>query len=216
VSPAHLNLYLSVVLRPALAPSELARVTLVAAVATAQAIESATGLEPEIKWPNDILLGGRKTVGILTELEAEADRVRFAILGIGVNLNAGEGDFPPELRGKATSLALASGRHIDRAEFTGRLLEALDGAYDELLTRGFDGLKKRYEAYHGLVGRRVRVEGAARATGTVRGIDADGALLLDGPRGPERIVAGEVTLTGGYRQAKRRRRATLALPRPRA
>ncbi len=199
VSPAHRNLYLSVVLRPPLSPLEVSCLTLVAAVAVAEAIGETVALRPAIKWPNDVLLGGRKVAGILTELDAEAERVRHVILGIGVNLNATVHDFPPELRGKASSLALAAEQSIDRAAFTGRLLTHLDRDYAELLDHGFAGLRSRYEAYHCLPGRRVTVEGSARLSGVVRGIDAQGALLVEGPGGVERVVAGEVTLRGAYR-----------------
>jgi len=202
-SPAHLNLYLSLLLRPPLAPAEVPRLTLVAAVAAAEAIEATIGEPPGIKWPNDVLLGGRKAVGILTELEAESERVRFAIVGIGVNVNATAADFPPELRRKATSLALAGGHPIDRAAFAGRLLARLEADYGELVRRGFDALRRRYERYHVLPGRRVRVQGAQALAGTVRGIDADGALLVAGRHGVERVVGGEVTLVGAYGGAAR-------------
>lgn len=198
-SPPRLNLYLSVVLRPPMPPVDVPLLALVAAVAVAEAIAAETGLRAEIKWPNDVLLGGRKAAGILTELEAEADRVRFVVLGIGVNLNAGRDDLPPELRDKATSLARECGRPVDRAGFTARLLERLDADYDELLAAGFTGLRRRYEERHALTGRWVAVEGARRIEGEVRGIDADGALLVETTAGVERVLSGEVTLAGAYR-----------------
>lgn len=199
-SPARLNLYLSVVLRPELPPAEVPRIALVAAIAVAEAIEQTSALEPSIKWPNDVLLGGRKTAGILTELEAEAEQVRFVVLGIGVNLNATREDFPPELRDKATSLALEAGQPVDRAAFASALLARLDVDYDELLVRGFGGLRGRYEARHALAGRRVTVAGARGVEGTVRGIDEEGALLLETDRGVERVFSGEVTLESAYRR----------------
>ena len=199
VSPAGVNLYLSVVLRPVLPPTEVPRLTLVAAVALAEAVGDTVDLPPEIKWPNDLLIGGRKVAGILTELEAEADRVRFVVLGIGVNLNARAADFPPELRRKASSLLLASGRRVDRAAFAGRLLTRLDRAYDRLMTRGFAALRPDYERFHVLPGRRVVVEGNPRVEGVVLGIDDDGALRIETAEGVVRVVAGEVTLRGTYR-----------------
>jgi BirA family transcriptional regulator, biotin operon repressor / biotin---[acetyl-CoA-carboxylase] ligase len=216
VSPAHRNAYLSLILRPPLPPNALSQLTLVAAVALAETIEAESGIRPGIKWPNDVILSGRKVAGILTELEAEAEQVRFVILGIGVNLNASLADFPPELRRKATSLALAAGRPVDRAAFAGRLLAALEAAYEEFLACGFAGLRERYESFHALVGRRVRVEGARPSAGVVRGIDADGALLVEGARGIERVFAGEVSLAGVYSEPRKRSRSTLALPRSRA
>ena len=198
-SPPGLNLYLSVVLRPALSPVEVPRLTLAAAVAVADAIVAATGLDPAITWPNDVLLGGRKVAGILTEPEAEAERVRFVVVGIGVNLNSLEIDFPPELRDKATSLAIAAGRGVDRAAFTGALLGTLDEVYGEMLRSGFGGLRARYESFHTLPGRRVVVGGGRPITGVVRGIDEAGALLVETADGVERILSGEVTLESTYR-----------------
>lgn len=198
-SPSHKNLYLSLVLRPDLAPTSVAQITLVAAVAVARAIVAAAPeLDPRIKWPNDLLLGERKTAGILTELDAEVDRVRFVVLGIGVNLNAEVEDFPQELRDKATSLKLCCGRDIQRAAFTGRLLGELESLYEEFLRAGFVALRAEYEGRHGYVGRRVRVSGAGDPSGVVRGIDDSGALLLETADGVRRIVAGEVTLEGNY------------------
>jgi len=198
-SPARLNLYLSVVLRPPLSPIEVPRLTLAAAVAVADAIASTTGLRPGIKWPNDVLLGDRKTCGILTELEAEAERVRFVVVGIGVNLNARPEDFPPELRGKATSLLIELGHPIDRAAFTGALLSALDEVYGEFLRGGFAAIRERYESWHGLRGRRVAIEGGPGVEGVVRGVDEEGALVVETGDGPVRVLSGEVSLSGAYR-----------------
>jgi BirA family transcriptional regulator, biotin operon repressor / biotin---[acetyl-CoA-carboxylase] ligase len=125
--------------------------------------------------------------------------VRFVILGIGVNLNARRDDFPPELRTKATSLALVAGRPIDRACFTGRLLTQLERRYGEFCRNGFAKIAPVYERFHCLAGRRVRVEGGVRRVGTARGIDASGALLVECGGRLERVVAGEVTLAGSYR-----------------
>jgi len=197
-SPAGVNLYASVVLRPSVPPIEVPRLTLVAGIAVADAIVATAPLRPAIKWPNDVLLAGRKVAGVLTELEAEAERVRFVIVGIGVNLNAGASDFPPELADKATSVALASGAPVDRAAFAGRLLGALDPLYEEFLRGGFVALRPRYDAYHCLPGRRVTIDGRPPITGTVRGVDDEGALLVEDGGVVRRVVSGEVTLTGTY------------------
>lgn len=205
VSPASVNLYASIVLKPRIPPLEVPRLTLVAGLAVAEAIRDSGPFEPRIKWPNDVLLDGRKVAGILTELEAEADRVRFVIVGIGVNLNATRADFPPELRTKATSLALASGAPVDRAAFTGRLLTRLDAAYAAFLDGGFAALRHRYEELHGLVGLAVTIDGTPPLAGTVRGVDDGGALLVETAGGIERVVSGEVTLRNAYRKLRRGR-----------
>src|SRR5690606_30796939 len=104
-SPPGKNLYCSLVLRPELPPARAAELTLVAAVALAETLRDA-GVNAEIKWPNDVQVGGKKIAGILTELSADTEKVHFVIVGIGVNLNCDAGDFPPELRETATSLKL--------------------------------------------------------------------------------------------------------------
>lgn len=206
VSPASVNLYMSTVLRPRIPPLEVPRLTLVAGLAVAEAIrDSGADFRPQIKWPNDVLLDGRKVAGVLTELEAEADRVRFVVVGIGVNLNATGADFPPELKSKATSLALVGGAAIDRAAFTGRLLTRLDGAYAAFLEGGFAALRHRYEELHGLVGLAVTIDGNPPLAGTVRGVDDGGALLVETGGVVQRVVSGEVTLRHAYRKLRRRR-----------
>lgn len=198
-SPAHLNLYLSLVVRPDVAPAAVTSLSLVAAIAVAEAIVATTGLRPGIKWPNDVLLGERKVTGILTEMEAEADRVRFVVLGIGVNLNATPRDFPADLRRTASSLRIAARRRIDRAAFTGVLLGELERVYDRFVAGGFPAVRAAYERYHCLPGRRVRVGGGGNPRGVVRGVAPDGALLVETAEGVIGVAAGEVSLRGGDR-----------------
>ena len=200
-SPAGLNLYCSVILRPPLAPGAVPCVALVAGVAVAVAIAGTGALRPAIKWPNDVLLAGRKVAGILTEMDSELERVHHVIAGIGVNLNAPRMAFPPALRGKASSLLLASGQRVDRAAFTGRLLAALEARYGRFCSAGFEAVRGEWEEYSCLTGTEVCVAAPdGEIQGRVLGLDADGALRLqraDG--GTVRIVAGEVTLRDGYR-----------------
>ncbi len=120
VSPPGLNLYFSAILRPELPPQRAPELTLVAAVALAEALRE-FGTEAAIKWPNDVQIEGRKVAGILTELSAEPERVHFVVVGVGVNLNSQAGHFPEELREVATSLALAKGERVSRSHFTATL-----------------------------------------------------------------------------------------------
>lgn len=197
-SPPGENLYCSIVLRPPLAPAAVPQIALVAGVAVAAAVEESTGRRPGIKWPNDVLLEGRKVAGILTEMDSELDRVHHVIAGIGVNLNTRR--FPRALRDKASSLLLLTGRPVDRARFTGRMLAALEERYARFLRGGFAAVRPEWEVYSCLTGRDVRVAGpAGEVRGRVLGIADDGALRLQGTEGEElRVVAGEVTLRGGY------------------
>jgi len=203
-SPPHLNLYSSSVLRPSLALVEAPTVILAAAVAVAQVVAESAGAghDVEIKWPNDVLIDGLKTSGILMELSAEASRVAFLVLGIGVNLNVDRASFPDDFRASATSLRSATGRSTDRISFTQRLYHALEQALDVFEKGGFQALRPRFEQRFRMPGRTVRVlELGSRGShpvetvGLCRGIDADGALLIEGNSGKTaRILAGDVTV----------------------
>jgi BirA family biotin operon repressor/biotin-[acetyl-CoA-carboxylase] ligase len=205
-SPPGLNLYSSTVLRPALDTARAPTTILAAAVAVADAVAAELD-DPgavEIKWPNDVLLGGLKTSGILMEMGAEATRVRFLVLGIGVNLNVSRDAFPEEFRALATSVSSHAGRPVDRVGFAARLYDTLEAVLDLHAEGGFEAVRPRFEARFRMRGRRVRVLDAIGAPdapaveGTADGIDADGALWVlcdDGRR--ERVVAGDVTIAKG-------------------
>jgi BirA family biotin operon repressor/biotin-[acetyl-CoA-carboxylase] ligase len=201
-SPAGLNLYCSLVLRPPLAPGAVPRLALVVGAAVAAAIVEETGAAAAIKWPNDVLVDGRKVAGILVEMDAEMERVHHVIAGIGVNVNAPVASFPPELRDKATSLRVATGRRVDRAAFAARLLVALEARYGRFVSGGFDSVRAEWERFSCLTGTDVRVAGPdGEVAGRVLGLDDDGALRLARPDGGvARVIAGEVTVRDGYRR----------------
>jgi BirA family transcriptional regulator, biotin operon repressor / biotin---[acetyl-CoA-carboxylase] ligase len=213
-SPPYQNLYTSIVLRPELSLPDAPAWTLAAAVAVADAVAEELG-EPdasfasraeverrpesrvEIKWPNDVLVDGRKACGILLELAAEATRVAFLVLGIGVNLNVDPATFPEEFRASATSLCARAGRPIDRAAFARTLFTRLERVLDACAATGFHGILPRFEARFRMRGRRVRVRelGGREQEGWVRGIDDDGALRLALSGGAQvRFLAGDVSL----------------------
>ena len=193
-SPPGVNLYLSVLLRPPLPPHVAPQLTFLTALAVSRTIAAVTGLTPTHKWPNDVLLAGGKVAGLLNEMSAESDRIRFVVLGIGVNLNMTAEQFPAELRAPATSLLIATGRPVARAHFARALLAELDTLYTEFLRQGPASIMAAWEARCDLVGKPVRVEGAGRPLrGVVAGIDRDGALLLTLADGStERVLAGDV------------------------
>ncbi len=180
---------MSLVLRPDVPLPRVPQLTLVAAVSLADTLAACTGLSVGIKWPNDLLAGGRKVCGILTELAAEADRVHYVILGIGLNVNQTEEDFPPELRARAGSLAMAAGRSFSRVALAQRMLEGLEADYDDYLQKGFAPFKRRWEARAVSLGQRVvaRTPGGD-FVGIARGIDDDGALLLEQANGALRKI----------------------------
>jgi BirA family biotin operon repressor/biotin-[acetyl-CoA-carboxylase] ligase len=198
-SPPLRNLYLSIVLRPQIGVAGAAQVTLVAGVAVVEAV-SEWAPQAAIKWPNDVVIDGRKVAGILAEMDADDNRVRCLILGIGVNLNAAPEDFPEELRDKATALRTVIGFPVDRTAFAERLLSCVEERYTLFLAQGFAALRPLWEARSCLTGRAVQIDGAGqRCAGVVTGIGDDGALLLRDAAGHEtRVLAGDVTLVGGY------------------
>jgi BirA family biotin operon repressor/biotin-[acetyl-CoA-carboxylase] ligase len=193
-SPPFLNLYLSVILRPKISPHQASLVTLMAAIATADAIQKFSGLIPLIKWPNDILLRDRKVAGLLNEIHSEMDRIHFVVLGMGVNLNMDEQMFPKEIRKVATSLKIEMGKTISRKIFLQFLLLELERWYTIFLKEGNLIILKAWKDRARLKGRRVKVTSFGEAmVGTAIDVDSDGALILetaDGKR--KRIVAGDI------------------------
>jgi BirA family transcriptional regulator, biotin operon repressor / biotin---[acetyl-CoA-carboxylase] ligase len=193
-SPPFLNLYLSVILRPNIPPQQASLITLMAAVATVDAIRKFTGLLPLIKWPNDILLRDRKVAGLLNEIHSEMDRVHFIILGMGVNLNVDGKMFPKEVRTLATSLKKEMGQTISRKAFLQLLLQELEGWYTLFLKEGAAAILKAWRDRAQIKGRRVKVHSFGKTlVGVAVDVDSDGALILetaDGER--KRIVAGDV------------------------
>jgi BirA family biotin operon repressor/biotin-[acetyl-CoA-carboxylase] ligase len=196
ISPGRKGLWFSVLLRPDLRPQETTQLTVASVTALRRAIQSETGLHPEIKWPNDIVIGGKKVAGILTELSAELDRVRHVILGIGVDVNLGAGEFPPELRKLATSLKIESGRAISRAELATAILRELDADYARICGGGFAEVADEWQEHCKTIGRQVTIQiGERRIRGRAESLDDDGALLLRTDHGRlERITGGDVTL----------------------
>jgi BirA family biotin operon repressor/biotin-[acetyl-CoA-carboxylase] ligase len=196
ISPGRKGLWFSVLLRPDLRPQETTQLTVASATALLRAIETETGLQLEIKWPNDILIRGKKVAGILTELSAELDRVRHVILGIGVDVNLGPGELPPELRKLATSLKIESGRTISRAGLATVILRELDRDYLRVCAGGFAALADEWEARCKTIGREVTIQiGERRIRGRAESLDEDGALLVRTEHGHlERVIGGDVTL----------------------
>ena len=164
-----------------------------AAVAIAETLRDA-GAEAFIKWPNDVQLNGRKLAGVLTELSAEADRVHFVILGIGVNLNATREDFPRELAEIATSLREGLGQHVPRSIFTAALFARLEEWLDRYLEEGFGPVGAAWKRLSSTLGQEVLVKTEKRELrGVAEDIDERGALLIRTPDGAlERILAGDV------------------------
>ena len=193
-SPAGKNLYVSLLLRPSVPTVDAPRLALVAGVALADAVE-AVGVPASLKWPNDLYCGGRKAAGILAEMASDPDGVRHVVIGVGLNVNMEEADFPPDLRGTATSLRICAGRAFRRIDVLDRLLDAFGSRYAEFVAGGFASLRDGWDRRDFLRGRRVllRRQGG-EGWGTADGLDTVGALrfLPDGGLAIESVHSGEI------------------------
>jgi BirA family biotin operon repressor/biotin-[acetyl-CoA-carboxylase] ligase len=196
MSPTHRGLWFSILLRPELRPQAATQLTIASATALRRAIKSVTGILADIKWPNDLLIGGKKVAGILTEMSAEPDRVRHVILGIGVDVNLEAGEFPAELKKIATSLRIEAGEKISRAELATAILQELEKDYARVIGGKFALLADEWEAGCATIGKQVSVQtGAQQVRGRAEALDDDGALLVRTEHGHlERVIGGDVTV----------------------
>ncbi|MGH9352078.1 MAG: biotin--[acetyl-CoA-carboxylase] ligase [Terriglobia bacterium] len=187
------GIYASVILRPPLAPSAASILTLMASLAVYQAVADLTGLAPDIRWPNDLLLGGKKVGGILTEMNAELDRVHAVVVGIGLNVN--HQNMPAEIRPVATSLRMASGKVYSRVQLLAGLLRQLQHFYRILLGQGSGAIAQAWEQRSTFArGKRVRVKtGGGESLAVTEGLESSGALRLKFDDGrAAALVSGEV------------------------
>jgi len=193
-SPPDLNLYTSIILRPQAAPHELQGITLLAAVAVAEAVSHFTTRAPSVKWPNDVLLDSKKVAGILMEMYTDADLASFVIAGIGVNLNMEEALFPPMPNYRATSVCSASKGRVSRTEFTQRLFLSLEIWYKTFLAKGLSAIIEAWRKYFTSEGKTLTVRSLQKTVkGICLGVDDDGALLLRLASGAtERVLAGDI------------------------
>jgi BirA family transcriptional regulator, biotin operon repressor / biotin---[acetyl-CoA-carboxylase] ligase len=199
-SPAGVNLYTTVILRPRMPLAEVPQLSLIAGVAVAEALETVAPGLVALKWPNDIWLNGRKAGGIIAEAITDASNgFRCVLVGIGLNLNLAADDIPPELRDKATSVLIVTGQPVDRVQFATKLFAVLDRRCGAAQRGAFAAVRPLYERFFALNGRQVTVvETGSSTQGVVRGIDPDGALVLETEHGSIRILTGDVSLEGAY------------------
>lgn len=195
-SPPYVGVWSSTVLRPIISPQDAPKVALVAALAAVCAVEEAADLEALVKWPNDVLVNGKKVAGILVEMEAELDAVRFLVIGIGINANLPIEAIPEEARERASTLVRERGQKIDRALLLGRLLTHLERFYLTWQVRGFSPILREVRERTAYLGRDVKVvEHGDSWVGEAVSIAPDGSLLVRAPDGKVRSVyAAEVSL----------------------
>ena len=196
-SPLGTGIWMSLVLRPQIAPAEASVLTLLCGLATAEAIEAETGLSAGIKWPNDILINGKKAVGILTEMDCEMSEVHFVIPGIGINVNTAS--FPPEIAEIATSLYLECGKTVSRRRLVHKVLERLEEHYETFLRTGsFAAMLEDYRKHCITLGKEVHVLGREPFFAEGLDITPEGELLVRrADNGKEEVVfSGEVSIRG--------------------
>jgi BirA family biotin operon repressor/biotin-[acetyl-CoA-carboxylase] ligase len=179
-SPSGKNIYLSIILRPAMHPQEASRIPILAGVAMAETIERFCSAEVSLKWPNDVLLEGKKVCGILSQLKTADGRIHFIVVGIGLNVNMRCGDFPAELSAKATSIAMETGVLLERENVIIILFENLAKWYKKLLTTGFEEIKAAWMERTNMIGKNIKISclGGGVIRGQALGIDDNGSLLL--------------------------------------
>ena len=199
VSPAGSSIYMTILLHPDVLTTKAPQLTLVMAMAVAEGIRKVTGLETKIKWPNDIIVNGRKVCGILTEMSTEIDYINYVVIGDGINVN--QETFPEEIRDTATSLKIETGSSVRRSVLIATIMECFEQFYEVFMTtEDLSGLQERYNAMLVNLGREVRVlEPGNEYEAHALGINRTGELIVRTVDGQEKeIYAGEVSVRGVY------------------
>ena len=199
ISPEGTGIWMSLLLKPALAPWSASMLTLVCAMAVTKGIREAAGLETQIKWPNDVVWNGRKLCGILTEMSTREQEIRYVVTGVGINVNMTE--FPEQAGGQAVSLRQALGHPVERETLIARILEAFEAYYEVFeAAKDLSGLRDEYNRQLVNLGRQVKVlDPMEPFQGEALGIDSQGNLLVKMPDGGIRTVrSGEVSVRGIY------------------
>jgi BirA family biotin operon repressor/biotin-[acetyl-CoA-carboxylase] ligase len=194
-SPFNKGLWFSLILRPELPACKAGLVPYLAGVSVADAVEKFTGLKPAVKWPNDLLINGRKFCGILSEVEFQNNQINFIILGIGINVNHKKHEFPEQFREQATSLRIETDLRIDRADVLTEVLLQLEKNYCYMKKHGFQNIIKNWKQKCPQIGNEVVIfQDDDRYQGIFEELDEEGCLLLRTSDGElKKIVAGDIT-----------------------
>ncbi|GAW92210.1 biotin--[acetyl-CoA-carboxylase] ligase [Calderihabitans maritimus] len=194
-SPYGKGIWLSIILRPRVATDAAPSITLLAAVAVAKAIKNFCGLEALIKWPNDILVRGKKVCGILTEMKADMDVVEYVVVGIGLNANLEVQDFPEEIRDKATSLRILLNKKISRVNLVRKLFGEFESLYNLFREHGFSPIRSMWKEMNTTLGQQVQVNTLTSVySGLAVDITEDGGLVVETKEGTKVFYGGEVSL----------------------
>lgn len=194
ISQPEMGIYFSLILRPKFAPIKASCLTFMSAIAVAEALEQSLGIQAQIKWPNDVMIHGKKVAGILTELRAEIDTIHYIVVGIGINANNKK--FPKPLQGKVTSLALEAHQNVSRVKIVQTLLQTLERWYRIVLNEDTERTFARWRELSCTLGNRVEVNvGDEILRGVAARLGADGSLYVNLDSGEERqILTGDVTM----------------------
>jgi len=193
-SPPGLGIYVSIILRPKIHPTLAPGISLITALAAADTIVSYKAANVKIKWPNDILIGGKKAAGILTELSAEIGRTNYVIVGLGININHKSSDFPRSLRHQSTSLRIILTKKMHRVGFLKDFMVKFEKEYLFFKKHGLGKSRNRIIKYSSLINSEINLKvGRKTVSGNVLDIDSDGRLVVETPDGIKHFSAGEVT-----------------------
>lgn len=196
-SPKYQGIWFSVLFKPPFLPQEASKITLLSAVTVVRAIRECCHVDAKIKWPNDILLEGKKLVGILTEMNAEFGHINYLISGIGINVNVPKEIVPEELRSFAISIAQVAGHNIDRVALFAKVLDYMESYYEIACREGFDPVIQEWRKYSTTLGKDVKVIAPDKTyTGKAMDIDTSGCLVVqrDDTGELETVLAGDVSI----------------------
>ncbi|MFH0778526.1 MAG: biotin--[acetyl-CoA-carboxylase] ligase [Candidatus Eisenbacteria bacterium] len=204
-SPPGVGVWMSVIMRPQISSEAAPGITHCASLAAARAIKVVCPVEVSLKWPNDVLVEGRKVCGILTEMKTVGKRIDFVVCGIGINVNQKPEDFAPAIRAAGVSLRMATGETVERVRLFAEVIKQLDGLYEGFCRCGFSHCAAEWKAMCGSLGKRIRIR-TGRSEGDVEGVFSDvderGALVLRMDSGLERsFLAGDVELVSQESEA---------------
>ncbi|MDV3427608.1 MAG: biotin--[acetyl-CoA-carboxylase] ligase [Bacillota bacterium] len=196
-SPLYKGIFMSIILKPDIDMEEAPKITSIGAAAVFLALKD-IGIECQVKWPNDVVINGKKVCGILTEMSGEINRINYIVIGIGINVNLNADDIPEDLKDKATSLLIEKGKNIDRRILLSGLLNHFENLYDEFLKGDYSRTVSICRDNSSLVGKEVRIiKNGKEAVGKAIDIGKDGALIIEYKNGEkDKIISGEVSVRG--------------------
>lgn len=188
------GIWMSIVLRPPIFPYQAPQFTLLTATVLADVIADHIGIRPQIKWPNDILMGGKKLAGILTEMQAEQDSIQYIVIGIGLNVNQDQIHMPNDIKDKATSLHMETNKSWNLLEISQKILQTFEERYTNYIDNGFHSIKNKWESYGYKIDKTISIKTSQDSwQATFLGIAEDGALLTKTDKGKiEKVYSAEI------------------------